>query len=201
MVIATDAAKTYTAEEYLALEVESEIRNEYRNGEIVSMTGGTPNHNKLTSALSALLWFALRQKPYSVFVTDQRLWIPECDLYTYPDIMTIAEPLELKPGRKDTVVNPILLAEVLSPSTAEYDRADKFAAYRTISTVQEYLLIAQDKPQVEQFVKQAEREWLFIDHQGLDAVVKVRSLGVEIALADLYEAINWQETEQVSEGD
>ncbi|MEA5421434.1 Uma2 family endonuclease [Spirulina sp. CCNP1310] len=192
MAIATAEAKTYTAEDYLALEVESEIRNEYRNGEIIPMTGGTPNHNKLTNALSALLWFALRQKPYSVFVTDQRLWIPERDIYTYPDVMAIAEPLELKAGRKDTVINPILLAEVLSPSTAEYDRADKFTAYRTIPTFQEYLLIAQDRPQVEQFIKQGEQEWLFIVHQGLDAVVRVRSLHVEIALADLYEGIEFE---------
>ncbi|TVQ58293.1 MAG: Uma2 family endonuclease [Spirulina sp. DLM2.Bin59] len=192
MVIATAEAKTYTAEEYLALEVESEIRNEYRNGEIIPMTGGTPNHNKLASALTALLWFALRQKPYDVFVTDQRLWIPEQDIYTYPDVMVTPQPGELKLGRKDTVINPILLAEVLSPSTAQYDRADKFAAYRTISTVQEYLLIAQDKPQVEQFIKQGENEWLFMDHQGLDAVFRVRSLSVDIALGDLYEAIEFE---------
>lgn len=192
MTIATAEAQTYTAEEYLALEVESEIRNEYRNGEMIPMTGGTPNHNKLASALTALLWFALRQKRYDVFVTDQRLWIPEQNIYTYPDTMVTPRPVELKSGRKDTVINPILLAEVLSPSTAQYDRADKFAAYRTISTVQEYLLIAQDKPQVEQFVKQGENEWLFMDHQGLDAVFRVRSLNVEIALGDLYEAIEFE---------
>ncbi len=181
-----------TAEEYLDLEVESEIRNEYRHGEMIPMTGGTPNHNKLASALTALLWFALRQKPYDVFVTDQRLWIPEQDIYTYPDVMVTPQPGELKLGRKDTVINPILLAEVLSPSTALYDRADKFAAYRTIPTVQEYLLIAQDRPQVEQFIKQGEQEWLLIIHQGLEAVLRVRSLSVEVALADLYEGIEFE---------
>jgi Uma2 family endonuclease len=191
----TTQATRYTAEAYLALEVESEIRNEYRNGDIIPMTGGTPTHNKLTSALSALLWFGLRRKPYSVFVTDQRLWIPERNIYTYPDVMAIAEPVELKPGRQDTVINPIFVAEVLSKSTAHYDRVEKFAAYRTIPTVQEYLLITQDQPLVEQYIKQAEHQWLFIEHQGLEARVTLRSLTVEIALADLYEAIAFAESQ------
>lgn len=189
MAIAATPPKTQTAQDYLALEVECETRNEYRNGEITPMTGGTPTHNKLASALNALLWFALRKQPHTVFVTDQRLWIPERDIYTYPDVMVTPRPAELKPGRKDTVMNPLLLAEVLSNSTEQYDRAEKFAAYRTIPTFQEYLLIAQDKPQVEQYVKQAENQWLFIDHQGLEQTVELRSLNLKIALADLYEDI------------
>lgn len=192
MAIATAEAKTYTADDYLALEVESEIRNEYRNGEIIPMTGGTPNHNELSTNLVWLLKMALRQQPYRIFMADQRLWIPEHNIYTYPDVMVTPRPAELMAGRKDTVSNPIFLAEVLSPSTAGYDHTDKFAAYRTISTFQEYLLISQDRPQVEQFVKQGEHEWLLIIHQGLDAVVRVRSLSVEIALADLYEAIEFE---------
>ncbi|WP_272147301.1 Uma2 family endonuclease [Spirulina subsalsa] len=192
MVVAMAAVKTYTAEEYLALEVKSETRNEYHNGEVLPMTGGTPNHNEINANCVFLLKMTLRQQPYCIFVTDQRLWIPERDSYTYPDVMVTPRPAELKPGRKDTVVNPIVLAEVLSPSTAAYDRADKFAAYRTIATVQEYFLIAQDQPYVEQFIKQGEHEWLFIEHQGLESVLKVRSLSVEIALADLYEAIEFE---------
>jgi Uma2 family endonuclease len=78
---------TISPEEYLALEVESETRNEYRNGEIVPMTGGTPAHNKLASALNALLWFALRDQPLSLFMTDQRLWIPAANIHTYPQIL------------------------------------------------------------------------------------------------------------------
>ena len=106
--------KPYTAEEYFALEVESPIRSEYRNGEIVPMTGGTPDHNQIISPLNALLWFGLRGKPYHLFITDQRLWIPAQNLYTYPDAMVIPSPIKLQPGRKDTVTNPILIAEVFS---------------------------------------------------------------------------------------
>ena len=189
MTLASSSFKTYTADEYLALEVESDIRHEYRHGEIIPMTGGTPEHNKIASALNALLWFALRGKPYSLFITDQRLWIPAVEVYTYPDGMVIADPVELKPGRKDTVTNPLLLAEVLSDSTEKYDRGDKFEAYRTLATLQEYLLIDQYRPHVEQYVKQSEHQWLFTEYSGLDARVQISSLPVELALKDLYQGI------------
>jgi Uma2 family endonuclease len=189
MTIAHTQSRRYTAEEYLALEVESDIRNEYRNGEIIPMTGGTPEHNKITSALNALLWFGLRGQPFSIFITDQRLWIPDLDLHTYPDVMVIANPLELKSGRRDTVMNPILLVEVLSDSTQGYDRGNKFEAYRTIPTFQEYLLIDQYKPHVEQFVRQSENQWLFTEYKGLEAQIGLTSVPVELALKDLYEGV------------
>jgi Uma2 family endonuclease len=189
MTLASSPAKIYTAEEYLALEVESDRRHEYRHGEIVPMTGGTPEHNKLASALNALLWFALRGKPYSLFITDQRLWIPALDSYTYPDAMVIADPVDLKPGRKDTVTNPLWLAEVLSDSTEKYDRGDKFEAYRTLSSLQEYWLIDQYRPHVEQYVKQSEHQWLFTEYSGLEARVPLASIPVELALTDLYEGV------------
>lgn len=132
MTIAPSQTRTYTAEEYLALEVESETRSEYRNGEIIPITGGTLAHNEITATLIFLLKSALRQQPYSIFVTDQRLWVPDGDRYTYPDVMVMLRPAELKQGCKDTVINPILIAEVLSDSTQGYDRGDKFAAYRQI---------------------------------------------------------------------
>lgn len=184
-------SKVYTAEEYLALEVESDTRSEFRNGEIVPMTGGTPEHNEITGMLLFLLKAALRKQPYSIFMTDQRLQIPNSNLYTYPDLMITPRPPELYPGRKDTVMNPILIAETLSDSTAGYDRGDKFTHYRTIETFQEYVLIHQYQPRVEHYVKQAENKWLFTEYIGLEASFMLSSVGVEIALADLYEAITF----------
>jgi Uma2 family endonuclease len=189
MTFVPSQTKIYTAEEYLALEVDSDVRHEYRSGEVIPMTGGTPEHNKITSALNALLWFALRGQPYSLFITNQRLWIPAANLYTYPDGMLIADPVELKPGRKDTVINPLLLAEVLSESTERYDRGNKFEAYRTLPSFQEYLLIDQSRPHVEQYAKQSERQWLFTEHSGLDARVNLVSVPVELALKDLYDGV------------
>lgn len=184
-------AKTYTASEYLALETEAETRNEYRNGEIVSMPGGTPNHNQIAVVLNALLWFALRGKEYSIFSADQRLWIPDRNIYTYPDSMVIPRPIELQSGRKDTVTNPVLIVEVLSDSTEAYDRDKKFAAYRTIPTFQEYLLIDQSQYHVEQYARQSPNQWLFTEHNGQDARVTLASIPVEVALVDLYENVEF----------
>jgi Uma2 family endonuclease len=173
---------TISPEEYLALEVESEIRNEYRNGEIIPMTGGTPAHNKLVSALNALLWFALRDQPLNLFMTDQRLWIPAANIHTYPDIMVT----------KDTVINPVFVAEVLSDSTKAYDRTDKFAAYRTIEGFEEYLLIDQAKVGAEHYVKQAENQWLFTSYDRLDVQLVLTSLGTQVSLADLYSTMDFK---------
>lgn len=112
--IAQPETKRYTAKEYLELEVAADVRNEYRDGEIVPMTGGTPDHNDIAGNLLAILKVVLREKPYRVFILDQRLWIPDVNLYTYPDVMVLSKPIELQTGRKDTVVNPCFIAKVLS---------------------------------------------------------------------------------------
>lgn len=183
--------KIYTADQYLALEVESQTRNEYRDGEIVPMTGGTPTHNELIRALTVVLSLGLRGKPYQVFLADQRLSIPERNMYTYPDAMIVPRPVELQPGRKDTVTSPILIAEVLSDSTKAYDRDEKFAAYRAIATFQEYLLIDQSRLHVEQYVKQSANQWLFTEYNGQEAKVLLATVAVEIVLAELYENVEF----------
>jgi Uma2 family endonuclease len=193
MTVTLTESRTYTADEYFALEVESEIRNEYRNGEIVPMTGGTPAHNELIRALTVVLSLGLHRQPYQLFLADQRLWIPERNIHTYPDAMIVSRPIELKPGRKDTVINPIVIVEVLSDSTEAYDRGDKFAAYRTIATFQEYLLIDQCRPHLEHYVKQSANQWLFTEYNGLETKVSLSTLEVEIALADLYENVEFLE--------
>jgi Uma2 family endonuclease len=191
MTITPLPTKTYSPEEYLALEVESETRSEYRNGEIVEMTGGTPTHNEIAGDLFVLLKAALKGKPYSIFMTDQRLWMPAANTHCYPDIMIVTRPIVLLEGRKDTVTNPLFIAEVLSDSTRAYDRGDKFGAYRAIDTFQEYLLIDQHQIHAEQFTKQSINQWLFIEHSGKDARITLSSVGVEVALADLYENVEF----------
>ncbi|MEL7068499.1 MAG: Uma2 family endonuclease [Cyanobacteria bacterium J06581_3] len=188
MTAAAIQPKSYTADQYLALEVESEVRHEFRDGEIIEMAGGTPEHNEISRMFVFLLTAALRKQPYSIFMADQRLWIPQVSLYTYPDVMIAPRPPELKPDRRDTVTNPILLAETLSESTEAYDREDTFSHYRTIESFQEYVLIEQYRPHVEHYVKQGDNEWLFRDYSGLQSSFVLSSVKVEIALADLYEA-------------
>lgn len=183
---------TYSPEAYLALDRQSDQRHEYCQGVVQAMTGGTPNHNRITVNLCTLLRFALKRQPYDVFVTDQRLWIPEADRYTYPDLMVTRDPLELQAGRRDTVMNPLLIAEVLSRSTGQYDKGEKFAAYRTIGTVQEYLTIDQYQLQVEHYLR-VDRGWLFRDYTGLDAEFTLESIGLAVALADLYDKVDFDQ--------
>jgi Uma2 family endonuclease len=178
-----------TADDYLAQEFLSETRNEYRNGVVVPMTGGTPEHNFIAINLITILKFALRGQAYDLALADQRLWIPEPNLYTYPDVMVARRPIERKPDRNDTVMNPILIAEVLSKSTEAYDRTEKFAAYRTISSLKNYLLIDQYQPQVELYSRTGDQQWLFSEYNQLSDRIVLDSVSVDIALADLYEAI------------
>ena len=182
---------TYSPAEYLAMEVESPERHEYINGEMVLMTGGTPNHNRIAGNFYAELKAALKRQPYDIFITDQRLWVPAINVYTYPDVMVMQEPIVTAPNRTDTVMNPLLIAEILSKSTQGYDRGDKFAAYRTIDGFQEYLLLHQDDYRIEQYIKTDRHQWLFIEHKGAEQVIELRSIAVQLAMGDLYEKVQF----------
>ncbi len=185
--------KTYTVDEYLELEIASEIRNEYRNGEIIPMTGGTPNHNEIAVNLLAVIKPALRGKPYRLFSADQRLWIPDVKMYTYPDVMVALKPLEIQIGRKDTITNPCFTAEVLSKSTQNYDRSEKFAVYRTINAFREYLLVDQYRIHVEHHVKTATNQWLFSEYNDPSVRLTLQFLDLQIQIADLYDNIDFDQ--------
>jgi Uma2 family endonuclease len=180
------APRRYSAEDYLAMEVQSEIRHEFRAGEIIPMTSGMPNHNRIVRNLCTLLTVALKGRLCEVFVTDQRLWIPHTQIYTYPDVMVIQGELQLQEGRRDTVTNPFLIVEVLSKSTQDYDRGGKFAAYRTIPSFQEYVLVDQHCQNIEHYVQAGPKKWSFQEYDEMDAVVKLATINLEIAIADIY---------------
>jgi Uma2 family endonuclease len=182
----------YSPEEYLAIEVESEEKHEFHDGEIIPMAGGLPNHNQIAGNIYATLNFALRGKPYQAFVTDQRLWIPAKRLYTYPDVMVMTLPLVLQEGRKDVVMNPLLIVEVLSKSTAVYDREEKFRAYRTIPTFQEYVLIDQYSQHIEHYVKVGAKKWNLQEYDEADTVVQLSSVGLELAIVDIYDKVSFE---------
>lgn len=181
----------YSPEEYLELEVNSEIRHEYINGLIIPMTGGTPNHNQLAGNFYAMLNFALKRQPYQVFVTDQRLWIPSRKIHTYPDIMVVKTPLEYQEGRTDTLVNPVMIAEVLSKSTKGYDRDEKFAAYRTIPTLQEYILIDQYTMHIEQYFKTDNNHWIFSEFTDGNINLNLASISCQMTLSDIYDKVDF----------
>ena len=186
---------TYSPEEYLELEIPSVDKHEYIDGEIRLMPGGMPNHNRIVNNLSAALNFAFKGKSYEAFVTDQRLWIPRKRTYTYPDIMIITGELELQEGRKDTLTNPSVIIEVLSKSTQNYDKGDKFTTYRSIPTFQEYILVDQYSIHVEHYVKTEQRKWTFQEYDEVDNVLAFASLPFEILLTDLYDKVKFEATE------
>ncbi|MFM7407841.1 MAG: Uma2 family endonuclease [Cuspidothrix sp.] len=181
----------YSPAEYLEFEINSEIRHEYIDGLIIPMTGGTPDHNQITGNFYAVLNFALKRQPYQVFVTDQRLWIPQKRIHTYPDIMVVQTPLVFEEGRNDTITNPVMIAEVLSKSTKGYDRDEKFAAYRTIPSFQEYILIDQYTIHVEQYVKTENKKWMFLEYEDSNDTLNLASIPCQISLADIYDKVDF----------
>ncbi|NDJ25247.1 Uma2 family endonuclease [Nostoc sp. B(2019)] len=185
----------YSPEEYLELEVNSEERHEYIDGQIILMTGGTPNHNQIAGNFYTALNFALKRQPYQVFITDQRLSIPNRRIHTYPDVMVVKTPLEYQEGRRDTLINPIFIAEVLSKSTKSYDRDEKFAAYRTIPSFQEYILIDQYTMHVEQYFKTDNNKWIFSEFEDGEVTLNLASVPCQILLADIYDKVDFNAQE------
>lgn len=192
MIMQVEEKKQYTPEEYLELEATAEERHEYIDGEMILMPGGLPNHNTIAGNFYAAINFALKQQPYRAFITDQRLWIPRKRIYTYPDVMIVQGELQLQEGRRDTLTNPMMIAEVLSNSTEAYDRSGKFAAYRTIPSFQEYVLIEQSSLHVEHYFKTEPRKWIFSEYDGAEAILSLNSVPVEITLADLYDKVAFE---------
>lgn len=183
--------RDYTPEEYLEFEIRSEERHEYIDGEIVLMTGGLPNHNTIAVNLSGTLNFELRRKPYRTFIADQRLWIPKKRIYTYPDVMVMTQPIQYQEGRRDTLINPVFIAEVLSKSTRSYDRGEKFEAYQTIAQFQEYLLIDQYKVQIEHRIKDDNGIWTTKTYEDENLAVSLNSVPCQFVIADLYDKVDF----------
>ena len=184
--------RTFTPEEYLQLEEQAEYKSEYRDGEIIPMTGGTTNHNEISLNLATNLKFSLKKQNYRVYMADVRLWIPRYRLYTYPDVMLIkGEPIYADKGTT-TVTNPVMIAEVLSPSTQNYDQGDKFTYYRSIPQMQEYILISQQH-HVIQYIK-TDAGWLLSEYETEDASIELSSADLELKLLEIYSGVNFENT-------
>ena len=182
----------YSVEEYLERETTAEFRSEYRDGEIIPMTGGTDNHNYIALRLSSALLFALEEQPYRVFMADMRLSIPSTNNYTYPDVMLVPTPVVYVEGRRDTITNPQIIVEVLSRSTGNYDRGEKFDSYRSVESFREYILIDQYKHYVEQFTKAEDGKWWLSVYKGDEAVLSLNSVEFQISLSNIYKNVEFE---------
>jgi Uma2 family endonuclease len=187
--------KFYTPDEYRQLEETAEFRNEYRDGEIVKMTGGTINHSQIIGNIYAFLKSALRGKKARPFMSDLRLWIPRYRRGTYPDVMVVEGELVCTEGRKDEILNPVLIVEVLSKSTKDFDKEDKFRFYRSIPEFREYVLVNQSEFLVEQYIKTESNEWLFREYEGDSAIVSFVAVEVQISMTDIYELVVFETQE------
>jgi Uma2 family endonuclease len=189
----------YTPEEYLELEEQAEYKSEYRDGEIIAMTGGTTNHNKIALNFAASLKYGLRKKNYDVYIGDVRLWIPRYRQHTYPDVMIIqGEPIYATENTT-TVMNPLLIAEVSSKSTSNYDQSDKFMYYRSIPEFKEYILINQYQYHVMQYVKTNDGKWIFTELESASDILTLQTIDFQIALSEIYEQVNFTQSNENQE--
>ena len=179
----------YTLDDYRQLEKTAEFRSEDRDGEIVSMRGGTINHNRITGNIYALLKYALRGNNAEAFMNDLQLWIPRHRRGTYPDVIVISGQPVFSEGGKDEILNPVLIVEVLSNSTEDIDRENKFRFYRSIPEFREYVLVDQYDFFVDQYIKNESGQWLFQEYEGGTSTVSFASVGVQMSMSDIYEAV------------
>ncbi|MBD2385933.1 Uma2 family endonuclease [Cylindrospermum sp. FACHB-282] len=191
MIVQTEKRR-YTPEEYLELEETAEYKNEYRDGEILPIPEVTTNHNKIAGNFCKKFPLTVQGQNYDIYMSDVKLWIPNYQLYTYPDVMVIkGEPIYEGTGTTN-IINPLLVVEVLSNSTKSYDKTDKFKYYRSIPYLQEYIMIDQYSFAVEQFAKQSAGEWIFKEYEGENAVLKLHSVDFEITLPEIYQRVNFE---------
>lgn len=185
---------TITPEEYLALERAAEYRSEYHNGEMYAMAGTSRKHNIISLGIAATLHFAFRDKGCSVYHSDLRVRIEKYNRFFYPDVVVACDEQEFMDDELDTLLNPILIIEVLSKSTESFDRGQKFQFYRAIPTLQEYVLVAQDRINVEKFEKNADGLWILSEANELDQCIHLNSVDFKLNLNDIYAEIDFQNT-------
>ena len=187
-----------TPEEYLRRERLAEYKSEYLNGEIFAMTGASRQHNRITINISSSLNLQLKGRPCETYAVDMRVKVRASGLYTYPDVAVVCGDPQFEDEYVDTLLNPTLLVEVLSQSTERYDRIAKTSYYRTIDSLAEHLLVAQDEIRLEQYVKRPNGQWFLSEYRELDGVVELTSIGCELRLSDVYDRITFEPKRHVS---
>lgn len=188
-----------TAAEYLAIEKKAEFKSEFFNGEMfplhrdapVGMAGASRPHNRINENLSVEVGSRLKRGSCQSFSRDQRVLVDRTGLYTYPDLLIVCGEVETAEGDEDTITNPRVVVEVLSPSTERYDRTTKFRHYQQLPSVQEYVLVSQDEAVVERFTRQADGSWALVSFVGLDAVLVLNSVPVQVPLTDVYAGVEF----------
>jgi len=184
--------KYFTAEEYLTLEEAAEYKSEYYQDEIFAMSGVSLRHNRIVLNFGSGLNIALKNSTCQAFVSELRVWVENRQFFTYPDILVMCGEPEFYKKRNDTIINSLIIIEVLSDSTKSYDRGEKFEFYRTLQTLQEYILIDQYKIHIEQFYLDTEKKWVKAEYRSLTELLQFRHIDFQISLQDIYHRVSFQ---------
>jgi Uma2 family endonuclease len=188
--MAVQVQQRYSPEEYLALERKADYKSEYLNGFIFAMAGASEEHNLICTNVAGELRARLKGRHCRTYANDMRVKVSETGLYTYPDVIVVCGERRLDDAQKDTLLNPTLIVEVLSESTEAYDRGDKFDHYRRLESLQEYVMIAQNKARVEDYVRQGD-QWLLTSIGDPDGTVRLASVGCELPLREIYAQVEF----------
>lgn len=187
----------YTLEEYLELDHESEEKIEYWDGNVFTLAGASEIHDQIQSNAHFFLRLRLQGKPCRVFLSEMRLKVPAYPPYRYPDLSALCGEAKFeKLGKQELLVNPQLIVEILSESTAGFDRGYKFTYYKSIESFTEYILIAQDRPHVSQFIKEADNSWLNHEFNAVEDKFHLASLDCQLELSELYQDVEFPETDR-----
>lgn len=176
-------------EEYLALERRAEYKSEYVDGVAYAMAGASLRHNSITLNVAADLLFQLRDRPCRVCSNDMKVRLPDSRKFFYPDVVVVCGEIQFHDERTDVILNPSLIIEVLSESTEAFDRGGKFQAYQRLESLREYVLIAQDKPVVEQFIRQSDATWTYSAIIGLESSLSLPSIECTLNLSTVYDKV------------
>lgn len=183
-----------TPAEYLEFERIAEEKHEYFNGEIFAMSGAKRNHNVIAWNIGGELRQKLKDRKCEAYPADMRVFVPKTNLYTYPDLVVVCGEPQFQDNVFDTLINPVLLIEVLSDSTESYDRGKKFQHYRSIESLQEYVLVSQDEARIEKYVRHGDGFWLLSEAVGIDSEIEFSSIECLIKLSEVYDKIDFSDS-------
>jgi Uma2 family endonuclease len=180
----------FTPAQYLALERKADFKSEYCNGYIIAMAGTSREHSLIAGNVYRKIGNNFEDRPCEVYISDMRVRVSPTGLYTYPDVVAVCGEAEFEDDKFDTLLNPTMIVEVLSPTTEAYDRGDKFAQFRQLISLQEYVLVAQNKVLVERYTRQGEK-WILTEYRSLDDTLRLGSINCEISLREIYRKVEF----------
>ncbi len=178
-------------EEYLEIERKAKYKSEYYNGEMFALAGTSKEHSIITTNLTGILYNQLLRKTCQLYDSNLRVKVQESGLYTYPDLIVVCGKQKFEDAELDTLLNPTLIVEILSDSTEDYDRGIKFVNYRQLDSLQEYVLVSQNKIRIEKFLRQGKTKWILTEESDMERSIELESINCSLALKEVYRNIEF----------